>query len=232
MASSSLPAFYLPMDCSQGQLPTGAFLRHVDEDLFRQILERVNHRTVVDNDNKLRKLTIQIDFALGQEIDLHEANALKTEFLRVIGSYQATYTDTKQRFLKSVGCEDGTGKIRFQLVGRKSVDSMIEATMGRGGTVEMQDMLFALQRFGLEDPRSQLRTPAGNHVVNPSPPTATGTITLRSRRTGDNVQVPAATYVSAMYGMVPAHAIQARIDCGLFDWYTVRWNERQIRINP
>lgn len=219
MASSSLPTFYLLMDYSQGQVPTRAFLRHVDDELIRQILERVNEHMVAGNGSKLHKRTLQIDFALGQEIDLREANALRTEFLRAIGNSQATYTDTKQRFLRSVGYEDGAGKIRFQLIGRESVNAMIEATMGRGGTVEMQDMLFALQRFGLEDPQSHHHTPVGTLVVDPSPPMATGTLTLRSRRTGDNVQVPAAAYVSAMYGRVPSHVLQARIDCGLFDWY-------------
>ncbi|WP_031639690.1 hypothetical protein [Pseudomonas aeruginosa] len=219
LASSPLPAFYLLMDYSQGHVPTRAFLRHVDEDLIRQILKRVNKHTVAGDEGNLHKRTMQIDFALGQEIDLQEASALRTEFLRAIGNSQATYTDTKQRFLRSVGYEDGAGKIRFQLVGRESVEAMIEATMGRGGTVEMQDMLFALQRFGLEDPRSHHHTPVGTLVVDPSPAMATGTLTLRSRRTGDNVQVPAAAYVSAMYGSVPSHVLQARIDCGLFDWY-------------
>ncbi|MBP0941010.1 hypothetical protein V2K16_14420 [Pseudomonas alliivorans] len=219
MASSSLPAFYLLMDYSQGQAPTRAFLRHVDEDLIRQILERVNQHMVVGDASQLHKRTMQIDFALGQEIDLHEANALRTEFLRAIGNSQATYTERKQHFLRSVGYEDGVGKMRFQLVGLENVEAMIEATMGRGGTVEMQNMLFALQRFGLEDPQSHHHTLVGTLVVDPSPPMAVGTITLRSKRTGDNVQVPAAAYVSGMYGAVPSHVLQARIDCGLFDWY-------------
>lgn len=172
MASSSLPAFYLLMDYSQGQAPTRAFLRHVDEDLIRQILERVNQHVVAGNASHLHKRTMQIDFALGQEIDLHEANALRTEFLRAIGNSQATYTERKQHFLRSVGYEDGVGKMRFQLVGLENVEAMIEATMGRGGTVEMQNMLFALQRFGLEDPQSHHHSLVGTLVVDPSPPMA------------------------------------------------------------
>lgn len=219
MATSSLPTFYLLMDFSQGPVPTRAFLLHVDEGLIQKILERVNSHLIGGRANRLHKLKMVIDFGLGQEIILNGTTSIKAEFLRTIGSSQACYTDRKQRFLKTVGFENGSHSMRFSLMGAENLQSMIDATLGRGGPVELQDMQIISTRFGLEDPATSLKVPTGTLVVEPSEPSAKGKLRLRDGRTGDSVQVEAAAYVSAMHATFPSSTLLIRIDCGLFDWY-------------
>ncbi|BBH46681.1 hypothetical protein [Pseudomonas sp. KU43P] len=219
MATSSLPTFYLLMDFTQGPVPSRAFLRHVDEPLIRQILERVNTHLVAGKGEKLHKLTMVVDFSSGQEIALDGSASLRSEFLRIVGSSQARYTDGKQRFLKSVGYEDGSHLMRFNLVGHENLQAMINATLGRGGPIELQDMQIFSKRFGLEDPSSRHHAPVGTLVIEPSAPNALGTLTLRSGATGESVQVDAAAYVSPLHSMLPLSAFQIRVDCGLFEWY-------------
>jgi hypothetical protein len=219
LATSSLPAFYLLMDFSQGPVPTRAFLRHVDEGLIQQILQRVNSHVVAGRANRLHKLSMTINFGLGQEISLNGSTSIRSELLRVIGSSQARYTDQKQQFLQTVGYEDGSHLMRFSLVGAENLQTMIEATLGRGGPIELTDMQIFSKRFGLEDPHTSIRAPEGTLVVKPSPPAATGSLRLRSGLTGDSVQVQAVAYVSAMHVALPTSALLIRVDCGLFDWY-------------
>ncbi|MEX6679184.1 hypothetical protein QWI18_25020 [Pseudomonas sp. W2Oct36] len=219
MASNSLPAFYLLMDFSQGQVPTRAFLRHVDEGLIEQILERVNTHVVTGKGGRLHKASMQIDFGQGREIALNGSTSFKAEILRTIGSSQAQYIDRKHRFLQKVGFGDGSQSMRFSLEGHENLQAMVEATLGRGGPVELREMQFVSKRFGLEDPKSHWNASVGTLVVEPSPPASRGTITLRNRRTGDSVQLDAAAYVSAMHALLPSSTLQIRIDCGLFDWY-------------
>ncbi|WP_063914669.1 hypothetical protein [Pseudomonas sp. p21] len=219
MATSSLPTFYLLMDFTQGPMPSRAFLRHVDEQLIQQILERVNAHLVAGKRDSLHKLKMVIDFGLGQEITLNGSTSLRTEFLRAVGNSQARYTDDKQRFLKTVGYENGSHLMRFNLVGHENLHAMIEASLGRGGPIELQDMQIISKRFGLEDPNSLHHAPIGTLVVEPSAPNAIGILTLRDGRTGDSVEVEAAAYVSPLHAMLPSNAFQIRVDCGLFDWY-------------
>ncbi|MCV4286428.1 hypothetical protein OH708_00775 [Pseudomonas capsici] len=219
MATSSLPTFYLLVDFSQGPVPTRAFLLHVDESLSQKILERVNSHLVGGRGNRLHKLKMVIDFGLGQEITLNSATSIRAEFLRAVGSSQAKYIDKKQRFLKTVGFENGSHSMRFSLVGADNLQGMIDASLGRGGPVELKDMQIFSMRFGLEDPRTSIKAPIGTLVLEPPQPSARGKLRLRNGRTGDSVQVDAAAYVSAMHVSLPSSTLLIRIDGGLFDWY-------------
>ncbi|SDU91617.1 hypothetical protein SAMN05216558_0649 [Pseudomonas vancouverensis] len=57
MATSPLPSFYVLMDFSQGLYSPRAFIRHVDESLIREILERVNTHIIAGKAEKLHKLS-------------------------------------------------------------------------------------------------------------------------------------------------------------------------------
>lgn len=219
MATSSLPAFYLLMDYSRGQLPSRAFLIHVDEALIQRILERANIHLVAGEQNQLNKHKMTIDFSLGQELTLDGSVRLKTELLNAIGNSQAEYTDRKQRFLKSVGFENGSHLMRFNLVGEENLQAMINATLGKWGPVELQDIQIIAQRFGVEDPKSRRHASVATLVIEPSAPSTIGMLTLRNIRTGDSVEIDATFHVSALHSVLPSHMLQIRIDCGLFDWY-------------
>ncbi len=219
MATSPLPSFYVLMDFSQGPYPQRAFIRHVDEALIREILERVNAHIIAGKAERLHKLTLRIDFGLGREIKLSEPSTFKSEILRAVGSSPAEYTDKKSMFLKTVGYEDGSHAMHFQLEGMENLTALVNATLGMGGGVELQNLQFSTKRFGHEDPSSRRESSAGFMEITPVAPAAKGTLTFRDLSTGASAQVGASAYFSPMHDWLPKNLKKIRFDCGTFDWF-------------
>jgi hypothetical protein len=219
MATSPLPSFYVLMDFSQGPYPQRAFIRHVDEALIREILERVNTHIIAGKAERLHKLTLRIDFGLGREIKLSEPSTFKSEIMRAVGSSPAEYTDKKSKFLKNVGYEDGSHAMHFQLEGMENLTALVNATLGLGGSVDLQNMHFSTKRFGHEDPSSRRESFAGVMELTPVAPAARGTLTFQDLSTGTSAQVAASAYFSPMHDWLPKHLKKIRFDCGTFDWF-------------
>ena len=218
MATSPLPSFYVLMDFSQGFYSPRAFIRHVDEALIREILERVNAHIIAGKAERLHKLTLRIDFGLGREMKLSEPSTFKTAVLRAVGRSPAEYTDKKLMFLKTVGFEDGGHTLHFQLEGMENLTAMVNATLGMGGSVALQNMQFSTRRFGHEDPSSRRESSTGSMEIMPVTPAAKGTLTFRELSTGASAQVDACAYFSPMHEYLPQHLKKIRFDCGTFDW--------------
>ncbi|SDS63449.1 hypothetical protein SAMN05216496_2038 [Pseudomonas sp. Z003-0.4C(8344-21)] len=218
MATSPLPSFYVLMDFSQGPHPQRAFIRHVDEPLIREILQRVNTHIIAGKAERLHKLTLRVDFGLGREIRLSEPSTFKSEILRAIGSSPAKYTDKKSMFLKNVGFEDGCHAMHFQLEGMGNLTAFVNATLGMGGSVELQNMQFSTTRFGQVDPRSRTELSAGIMELTPVAPAAKGTLTFRDLSSGVSALVEASAFFSPMHEWLPKSLKKIRIDCGTFDW--------------
>lgn len=219
MATSPFPSFYVLMDFSEEMFPQRAFIRHMDENLIREILERVNTHIIAGKAERLHKLTLRIDFGLGREIKLSKPSTFKSEVLRAVGSSPAEYTDNKLRFLKTVGYDDGTHAMRFQLAGMENLSALVNATLGMGGSVKMQNLQFSTKRFGQEDPSSHRESPAGFLEIGPTTPAARGTMTFRDPSTGACAQVDASAYFSAIHAWLPKSLKKIRFDCGMFDWF-------------
>ncbi|WP_223434648.1 MULTISPECIES: hypothetical protein [unclassified Pseudomonas] len=218
MATSPLPSFYVLMDFSQGLYSPRAFIRHVDESLIREILERVNTHIIAGKAEKLHKLTLRIDFGLGREMRLSEPSTFKSEVLRAVGRSSAEYTDKKLTFLKTVGFEDGGHVMHFQLEGMENLTALVNASLGMGGSVQLQNLQFSTRRFGQVDPGSGRELSTGVMEITPAAPTARGTLTFRDLSTGASAQVNASAYASPMHAWLPEHLKILRFDCGPFDW--------------
>ncbi|WP_095113015.1 hypothetical protein [Pseudomonas sp. Irchel 3H7] len=219
MATSPLPSFYVLMDFSQGPHPHRAFIRHVDEPLIREILERVNTHIIAGKAERLHKLTLRVDFGLGREIRLSEPSTFKSEILRAVGASPAQYTDKKSMFLKNVGFEEGRHAMHFQLEGMESLAALVNASLGMGGSVELQSMQFSTKRFGHEAPCSRSESTTGVMELTPVAPAAKGTLTFRDLSTGVSALVEASAYFSPMHEWLPKSLKKIRFDCGTFDWF-------------
>lgn len=236
LATSSLPTFYVLMDFSDGMVPSRAFIRHVDEELIRAILKRVNEHVVAGKQDRLHKLQMQVDFGKGVEISLKDPTSFKTQIIAAVGNAPALYTEKKLKYLKTVGYEGGGGNLmRFNIQGIENLRALAEATMGMGRPIEMRNAHFFTKRFGLEDPRSRRDFAATSMRLTPCGPSAKGTLTFRNLKTGATAQVEAAAYFSGLQEWLPEGMRRIRFDCGMFDWITtVDGSETQFNstLNP
>ncbi|WP_409322633.1 hypothetical protein [Pseudomonas putida] len=219
LATSTLPTFYVLLDFSEGSPPKKAFLRHVDEDLIKRTLRRVNKMVIAGEGDKLNDREIVIDFTPGQEIDLKDSSTFKGEILRAVGPSASAYAERKATLLKSVGYDDGAELIRFQLQGLENFRALVDATLGMGGSVPVGKLQFSTTRFGQEDPNSLRESPEGLLEVGPVTPVAVGTITFRNSITGASARVRVGAYLSSLSNALPEPLQRIRFDCGLFDWF-------------
>ncbi|QXI35277.1 hypothetical protein [Pseudomonas promysalinigenes] len=133
MATSPLPTFYVLLDFSEGAPPRRAFLRHMDEALIKETLERINALLVEGNAHKLHKSTMRVDFEQGREIALNDSDTFKRAVLAAVGRSASGYADRKSAFLRDVGNSDGSHLLRFEIQGIKSLTALVNATLGMGG---------------------------------------------------------------------------------------------------
>lgn len=212
MATSPLPSFYVLVDYSDGPVPHRAFIRHVDEPLISQTLERVNAHVVEGNGQALHKKKLRVDFSLGQEINLRVPSSFRTTIIETVGRSPSKYTERKLRFLQTVGYEGDTQMMSFELAGLDNLAALANATMGMGGLVELQKFQLHSKRFGLEDPTASHEASVGTLEVHPSGPVAEGSITFRDGSTGIRAEMPASLYCSPLHYSLPAHLRKLRID--------------------
>jgi hypothetical protein len=217
MATSPLPAFYVLVDYSSGPLPHRAFIRHVDEMLIGQILERVNTHIVEGNGNVLHRKKLRIDFGLGLEISLVEPASFKSALVKFVGRSPSRYTERKLRFLQTVGYDSHSQTMTFELTGLDNLVALADATMGMGGIVELAKLNFHPKRFGLADPLHLHKGLTGTLEVHPSGPAAEGSVTFRDGSSGVRAEMPASLYVSAMHNSLPPHLRRIRVDGGNFE---------------
>ncbi|WP_339535516.1 hypothetical protein [Pseudomonas hunanensis] len=219
LATSPLPTFYVLLDFSEGSPPKRAFLRHVDEDLIKRTLSRVNKMVTAGEANKLHERAIVIDFTPGQEINLNDSSTFKAEIVRAVGPSAAAYAERKSAFLKSVGFDEGAELIRFQLHGLENYNALVNATLGMGGRVPIGNLQFVTTRFGQEDPSSLRESAEGFLEIGPVARVAEGTITFRNSATGASTRVQADAYFNPLSNGLPEPSRRIRFDCGLFDWF-------------
>ncbi|MGE8303333.1 MAG: hypothetical protein ACN6PW_02650 [Pseudomonas kermanshahensis] len=218
MATSPLPTFYVLLDFSEGAPPRRAFLRHMNEALIKETLERVNALLVEGNAQKLHKSTMRVDFEQGREIALNDSDTFKRAVLDAVGRSASGYADRKSAFLRDVGTSDGSHLLRFEIQGIESLTALVNATLGMGGTIPLHSMQMSSKRFGMEDPGSRSMNEGGLIELGPIAPTAQGTLTFRNPATGASTQVAALAYMSPLHHALPKHLRRIRFDCGMFDW--------------
>lgn len=140
LAVDPLPCFYIFIEFDGSNSPVRAFLRHMDEELIEKILEIVS-----TTDNKT--FTVRYD-------DTHILNELTGKCLAekiesYIGKDLADYVNYKKSFLENVGYGEDRFKIKFDLIGKKNLEEMIDVNLGLVDKVRISNFSAVEKRFGI-----------------------------------------------------------------------------------
>lgn len=139
LAVDPYPCFYIFIEYDGNNLPSNAFLRHVDDELIGNILE-----TVATTENQ--SFTVHYDES--HLLKSLSGEALSNKIKSYIGNDIWAYVERKKNYLENAGYVDGEMAFNFNVVGEKSLNDLIDLSIGLKTSTEISNITATRKRFG------------------------------------------------------------------------------------
>ncbi|WP_053121994.1 hypothetical protein [Pseudomonas sp. P1.31] len=230
MATSALPCFYVLLEFDGGDIPVRAYLRHFDNQLIQKTLRRVSDEHAKDPNVKLNKKKMRINFP--DPVSPLSASIIKKMIMSHIGSSHFDYLQQKREYLKSVGFEEGSHRIKFSIIGDEKLQQLIDISLGKKQAIEIGEVHGSSLRFGVSSKRSELTSDTAVLTMPDVAPTEKGFLSFRDKSNGRNLKFPVDLYSSAFDSWIPDHFRKIRMDGRLFELYILNYGKSfNISIN-
>lgn len=216
MATSSLPCFYVLLEFGGGDVPLKGYLRHFDNDLINKTLHRISDEYAKDPKVKLNKKKMRLNFQ--DEIKPLSASTVKEMLTQHIGSSYLDYIEKKSEYLKTVGFEDGTHRIKFTIVGDEKLSKLIDISLGKKNSIEVHEIHGSSLRFGILSERKDLTSDTAILTMPDVTPTDRGFVSFKDKSNGRTLKFPVDVYSSPLNSWIPKHLRKIRMDGKLFDF--------------
>lgn len=223
MATSSLPCFYVLLEFDGGDAPARGYLRHVDNDLIQKTLRRVSDEHAKEPNVRLNKKKMRINFH--DPISPLSASSVKQMILSHIGTSHLDYLDRKREYLKSVGFEEGSLRIKFSIVGDDKLHKLIDISLGKKDTVEIGTVHGSSLRFGILSERNELTSDTALLTMPDVTPSDRGFISFRDKSNGRTLRFPVDLYNSPFDSWVPKNFRKIRMDGRLFEFHVLNYGK-------
>ncbi|SMD00441.1 hypothetical protein [Pseudomonas sp. URIL14HWK12:I5] len=210
MATTTFPSFYLLVDYDGGDVPKSAHLVHIDESLCSRILERIRRETAEDNNVKLNKKTMSLDFASAPRLQSLNGEGLKQAIVECIGASQSVYVANKQQHLASAGYGEGALSVSFT-VDEEDIKRFVDMAIGDESRLEVKDFRSFETRFGIRDNAPLIQSETALISIEDAGPKELGSMVFRNPKDGTKVEWEADVYRAAMGEWVPAEHRKMRM---------------------
>jgi hypothetical protein len=223
MATSSLPCFYVLLEFDGGDFPARAYLRHFDNDLVAKTLRRVSDEYAKNPKAKLNKKRMRLNFE--EPIHPISASTLKKMVNSHIGLSYLDYLEQKHGYLKSVGFEEGTHRIKFSIVGDDKLEELIDISLGNNSTIQVGNVHGSSLRFGVSSDRPELSSESALLAMPDVMPSDQGLIIFRDKSTGRILKFGVDLYTSPFNSWVPKNYRKIRMDAKLFEFHILNYGK-------
>ncbi len=229
MSTTLLPAFYVLIEFDNKSLPVRGYVKHVDEELIGQVLERVTKLVGEDSAVKLNKRKMRIKF--DAEFSIQDPLTLKVMLGNYMGLSSSRYSERKKKWLELAGFEGGGYKVSFTISNLEQLEKFADASLGKnvGVGVEVEAVHGSLVRFGLSTSIPHLSASTAILSLLQVMPDEVGKVTIRDRSTGKSFAFDADLYRGGVNGFLPKEQRKIRIDARLFE-VNMRYGLQSINI--
>jgi hypothetical protein len=149
LATSIQPAFFVFIEFDQNNQFSNAYLKHVDEDLIKEILHRLRKESSNGKNISPNKRKMVVKYDPTKDYLIKNGSDLKSSILNCIPHGLSAYQKNKNSILSKVGFEDGYGYVRF-ILNADDIKSMVDMSLGLDTSVSLKEAKFFNSRFGID----------------------------------------------------------------------------------
>ena len=230
MATTPLPSFYVLLEFDTLNTPTRAFIKHIDEKLISEILQRIRKETTKKGNIKLHKKTMQIKFSSQTEVTPLTPENIKAAITQAIGASPSKYIKTKQSFLETVGFENGSHSVNFTLDGTGSLEEFVNMQIGIEGSAEIINISSFITRFGIPSETLELKSDSAVLKISNVVPDSEGSIEFRDRTSGLTIRYPVNVYRGGLAPWIPQKLQKVRLSSDFLD-IRISTESRKMEVN-
>ncbi|AOE80765.1 hypothetical protein A7318_19945 [Pseudomonas lurida] len=217
MATSTLPAFYVLLEFDGSDSPKRVFIRHIDEPLVSEILQRVRIATTKPTKPNLHKKTMLIKFNDDTEVNPLNANSIRDRIKKFIGPSPSNYIKSKQQYMEKVGYEKGAFSINFSINGEENLKDFINMHLGIGGSAEIHNISSFTTRFGVSSKTPELQSDSAVLKVMAVTADGSGHVQFRNRNNGSTVRYAVNLYRAGLASWIPKQHQKLRLSTDQID---------------
>jgi hypothetical protein len=196
MSTALMPTFLVVIEFDGKASPQRAYLVHVDKVMMAKILKRMLEVDQKDNVTGYNRNTMLISYSDKNIIEPMSGIGLKERLLKCIGADYSEYVIEKNKYLQSVGYEDGAVEMVFSVDGKEGLKALVDASLGLRDSVELKSYSFREKRFGVLRKKSFLSGYSGVFKINDITPVSEGVVIFKEEDTSDDFFFHVKMYVS------------------------------------
>lgn len=190
MATYSSPSFYVLLEFEEGaDFISRIYIKHVDEEFTRNLLQKMRERELFDQDFKSNSSKKSIVFDESEQLEEVSSGHLKDALLKFIGVDYDDYVLSKKQYLKTVGYEDGCASVELTIEGVENIEAMSDMLLGLEGSMVVSKFVAHEKRFGLKSKVPLIDLEKGMLEITRTTPNWSGNISIRG-----NSRSPALTF--------------------------------------
>ncbi|NTW77468.1 MAG: DUF4365 domain-containing protein, partial [Syntrophaceae bacterium] len=186
MSTALMPTFLVVIEFDGKASPQRAYLVHVDKVMMAKILKRMLEVDQKDNVTGYNRNTMLISYSDKNIIEPMSGIGLKERLLKCIGADYSEYVIEKNKYLQSVGYEDGAVEMVFSVDGKEGLKALVDASLGLRDSVELKSYSFREKRFGVLRKKSFLSGYSGVFKINDITPVSEGVVIFKEEDTSDD----------------------------------------------
>lgn len=220
LAVDPLPCFYIFIEYDATNQPVRAFLRHMDEDLIEEVLKLVtttnqkSYKLHYDEIHQLRDLTGE---SLSEKLKSHIGNI-------------NDYSYRKKIFLENVGYDDERLKIKFDVIGTKNLEELIDVYLGIKDKTHISNLAAVEKRFGTLYEKVDLKAESAELSLTKLEPTAKTKMIFRKGSISNDYRFDVEVYFPHFLGDFNHPLFKSRYRSNFFE-LTLRHKTKDLNFN-
>ncbi|MBF8766665.1 hypothetical protein IR009_15705 [Pseudomonas putida] len=180
LITSSKPSLYILFVYDKdADSASEIYIKHVDENLSREVLKLMRNRELNEPNFKPNKRKRTISFIESERLEKPNSKAMKEAILNIIGDYES-YVLRKNKFLEEVGYEDGKATVKIDIKGPENIQAFEDMLLGIQSTVPIEKLTAHEKRFGILSKEKFLDMPSGTIEVKLHQPSWSGTVSIKA----------------------------------------------------
>ncbi|OLN27139.1 hypothetical protein DVDV_2268 [Desulfovibrio sp. DV] len=215
LATALSPSFVIIIGFNGKGSVDEAYLIHFDDDIIASVLKKIRFLEQVKKRKSLNRATMTVYYDDTMKLAEISGQCLRDKMVSYIGADIGVYVKNKQKTLKTVGFEEGSGVIHFSFAERESFEKMIDASLGISSEVDVASCQIFNSRFGIKSSEPTVDLEAAKLVISSVSPFAEGVVSFSTKIGSISAIFPCEVYVSPLAGIIAGYNRGLRIvsDC-------------------
>jgi len=217
LVKAPVPTFICFIEFEGKNEAQAAFLVHIDKKITEQTLKRIRELEVKGQAQKLNKRKITIKYTDKEKLAKTDGKSLKQAIEQYIPHGAEVYIKNKNKFLKTLGFESGSGQFNVELSGKDPITDMIDLTLGLRKELNIDKFVGRHKRFGILSPTPFVDAEKGILAIPDVKPFSKAVLTFKEYEFSPGISFSTDFYSSQLNKIVPDKYLKFRAKGKFFE---------------